>query len=149
MAAFTSVDSAPEMIGALIDSFFAALKVSPDLSAVEERPAEMAYELDQVVSAFLEEHQLSAEAYHQIEQDVLNTIAADLQADHLDPLGLGFSFDADGNVDPLAVFTALDDHFDDWLLPDHSPDPDAETAMDAIDLSSGFVSDIPSDYSAS
>jgi hypothetical protein len=142
MGAFSSVESAPEMIGALIDSFFAALKDSPDLSAVAERPAEMAYELDQVVSSYLEEHQLSAEAYQQIEQDVLNTIAADLQADHLDPLGLGFSLDADGNVDPLALFSALDNHFDDWLLADPSQMSEpADSPFPALEFSSDLATE--------
>ena len=66
------------VIAGLIETFFEAVRSSPDLAAQEARPAELVYELDQVVSFYLEEQQLSADAYQLIQQDVLNNIAHDL-----------------------------------------------------------------------
>jgi hypothetical protein len=140
MADMFSSDAVPEPIGTLIDSFFAALKASPDLASMPERPAEMAYELDQVVSTYLEDHQLSAEAYHQIEHEVLNTLAVELQADHPDPHGLGFPVDAAGNVDPFAVFSALDEHLADLQTP-HG------FCLDNQDLGSALVAELGVDLS--
>lgn len=131
-------DSPAELIGTLIGSFFAALKDSPDPISPAERPAEIAYELDQVVSAYLDEHELSAEAYHQIEQDVLNTIASDLHARELEHPLPEFGYDADGKADPLAVLSALDDHFDDLLSHDTATVPDLDLPLDSTDFSAEF-----------
>ena len=132
---------AAEMIGTLIDSFVSAIKESADLPEPGDRSAELAYELDQVVSAYLDEHELSAEAYHQIEQDVLNTIAADLDTDPLGELGLELSYDADGNVDPMAVFTALDDQLDDWLANEADSSIGFEPLLDATSGGGEFAAD--------
>ena len=96
---------AGDVIAGLTENFFEAVRSSPDLAAQEARPAELVYELDQVVSSYLEEQQLSSDAYQLIQQDVLNHIAHDL-AD------LDVSFDAAGNADPAAVMAAMDHHFE-------------------------------------
>ena len=103
---------AGDVIAGLIKTFFDAVRSSPDLAAQEARPAELVYELDQVVSSYLEEQQLSSDAYQLIQQDVLNNIAHDLADQHQDLADLGVSFDAAGNADPAAVMAAMDHHFD-------------------------------------
>jgi hypothetical protein len=123
MSSVSSSDDLPDMIGALTERFFSALKGSNDLPAMVERPAEIAYELDQVVSTYLDEQGLSVDAYQLIQQDVLNTIAHDLinQQDALDDCDV--SFDADGNADPCAVVAAIDQHFDQLFIDDSFSEP--------------------------
>jgi K+-sensing histidine kinase KdpD len=101
-----------DVIAGLIETFFDAVRSSPDLAAQEARPAELVYELDQVLSSYLEEQQLSSDAYQLIQQDVLNNIAHDLAEQHQDLADLDVSFDHDGNADHAAVMAAMDHHFD-------------------------------------
>ena len=125
-------DLASESIAGLIDSFFDALRVSSEASEPEARPAELAYELDQVVSSYLEDNALSPDAYQAIQQDVLNTIAQDLQDQFIDDAELAFSQDASGNVDGSEVLVALDIHYDDLV----SLDPSTDVA--ALDADAGL-----------
>ena len=75
------------------------------------RQAGLMYELDTLVSDFLDQNQLSADDFHHLEQQVLNTIAEDLisEGNGGDESG-GFSLNHDelGNFDAESVFTALD-----------------------------------------
>ena len=103
---------AGDVIAGLIETFFEAVRSSPDLAAQEARPAELVYELDQVVSSYLEEQQLSADAYQLIQQDVLNYIAHDLAEQREDLADFDVSFDAAGNADPAEVMAAMDYHFE-------------------------------------
>jgi hypothetical protein len=103
---------AGDVIAGLIETFFDAVRSSPDLADQEARPAELVYELDQVVSTYLEEQQLSSDAYQLIQQDVLNNIAHDLAEQHQDLADLDVSFDAHGNADHAAVMAAMDHHFE-------------------------------------
>jgi hypothetical protein len=122
MADSDALDAAGDAIAGLIESFFEAVRSSPDLAAQEARPAELVYELDQVVSAYLEEQQLTPDAYQLIQQDVLNTIAHDLVNQHDDATDLSASFDDNGNVDPSALMAAMDQHFDDLFTTDAPAD---------------------------
>ena len=101
-----------DVIAGLIKTFFDAVRSSPDLAAQEARPAELVYELDQVLSSYLEEQQLSSDAYQLIQQDVLNNIAHELAEQHQALADLDVSFDADGNADHAAVMAAMDHHFE-------------------------------------
>ena len=103
---------AGDVIAGLTENFFEAVRSSPDLAAQEARPAELIYELDQVVSSYLDEQQLSSDAYQLIQQDVLNTIAHDLAEQYEDLAHLDVSFDAAGHADPAAVMAAMDHHFE-------------------------------------
>lgn len=103
---------ASDVIAGLTENFFEAVRSSPDLAAQEARPAELIYELDQVVSSYLDEQQLSSDAYQLIQQDVLNTIAHDLAEQYEDLAHLDVSFDAAGHADPAAVMAAMDHHFE-------------------------------------
>jgi hypothetical protein len=65
-------------ISDLVQSFLEAAQALVDSSdpvISDSRPAELSYELDQVVSTYLEDHQLSPALFESIQQDVLNTIA--------------------------------------------------------------------------
>ena len=117
------LDVVGEGIANLIEAFFTAVRASPDLQDQEGRSAELVYELDQVVSTYLDEQGLSADAYQLIQQDVLNTIAHDLinQQDALDDCDV--SFDADGNADPSAVVAAIDHHFEQLFIDDSFSEP--------------------------
>jgi hypothetical protein len=110
------LDVVGEGIANLIDAFFTAVRASTDLHDQEARSAELVYELDQVVSTYLDEQGLSTDAYQLIQQDVLNTIAHDLISfqDSLDDFDV--SFDAQGNADPSAVVAAMDQHFDQLFI---------------------------------
>ena len=103
---------AGDVIAGLTENFFEAVRSSPDLAAQEARPAELIYELDQVVSSYLDEQQLSSDAYQLIQQDVLNNIAHDLAEQYEDLAYLDVSFDAAGHADPAAVMAAMDHHFE-------------------------------------
>ena len=103
---------AGDVIAGLTENFFEAVRSSPELAAQEARPAELIYELDQVVSSYLDEQQLSSDAYQLIQQDVLNTIAHDLAEQYEDLAHLDVSFDAAGHADPAAVMAAMDHHFE-------------------------------------
>lgn len=123
MADSDALDVAGDAIAGLIESFFEAVRSSPDLAAQEARPAELVYELDQVVSAYLEDQQLTPDAYQLIQQDVLNSIAHDLVSQQEDDAtDLIVSFDDKGNADPSAVMAAMDQHFDDLFSSDASFD---------------------------
>ena len=67
------------------------------------------YELDTLVSNFLDQNQLSADQFNAIEQQVLNTLAEDviLEADVGDS-NFELAMDDQGNYEADAVFTALD-----------------------------------------
>jgi K+-sensing histidine kinase KdpD len=103
---------AGDVIAGLTENFFEAVRSSPDLAAQEARPAELIYELDQVVSSYLDEQQLSSDAYQLIQQDVLNNIAHDLAEQYEDLAHLDVSFDAAAHADPAAVMAAMDHHFE-------------------------------------
>ena len=73
------------------------------------RQAGLMYELDTLVSDFLDQNQMSGDEFHNLEQQVLNSIAEDLISDsnENDSL-LALDHDELGNFDAESVFTALD-----------------------------------------
>ena len=96
----------------LVDQFL-EMASSPDVEppGSDSRQAGLMYELDTLVSDYLDQNQLSADEFHHLEQQVLNTIAEDLingsealnENDSLD-----LTQDELGNFDAESVFTALD-----------------------------------------
>ncbi len=75
------------------------------------RQAGLMYELDTLVSDFLDQNQLSADAFNSLEQQVLNTIAEDLISEgstNNENDSLDLNHDELGNFDAESVFTALD-----------------------------------------
>ena len=75
------------------------------------RQAGLMYELDTLVSDYLDQNQLSTDEFHHLEQQVLNTIAEDLinESEALNENdSLDLAQDELGNFDAESVFTALD-----------------------------------------
>lgn len=67
--------------------------------------AELAYGLDQLVSAYLDDQGLDVEAYGQVQQQVLIGLAEDLQMP-ADPVSDSVLLDANGDYDLHAVLDA-------------------------------------------
>ena len=96
----------------LVDQFL-EMASSPDVEppGSDSRQAGLMYELDTLVSDYLDQNQLSTDEFHHLEQQVLITIAEDLingsealnENDSLD-----LTQDELGNFDAESVFTALD-----------------------------------------
>ena len=63
----------------LVDQFL-EMASSPDVEppGSDSRQAGLMYELDTLVSDYLDQNQLSSDEFHHLEQQVLNTIAEDL-----------------------------------------------------------------------
>ena len=77
----------------------------------DSRQAGLMYELDTLVSDYLDQNQLSTDEFHHLEQQVLNTIAEDLinESEALNENdSLDLTQDELGNFDAESVFTALD-----------------------------------------
>lgn len=75
------------------------------------RQAGLMYELDTLVSDFLDQNQLSADEFNSLEQQVLNTIAEDLISEvstNSENADFALNHDELGNFDAESVFTALD-----------------------------------------
>ena len=96
----------------LVDQFL-EMASSPDVEhpGSDSRQAGLMYELDTVVSDYLDQNQLSTDEFHHLEQQVLNTIAEDLinESEALNENdSLNLTQDELGNFDAESVFTALD-----------------------------------------
>ena len=96
----------------LVDQFL-EMASSPDVEppGSDSRQAGLMYELDTLVSDYLDQNQLSADEFHHLEQQVLNTIAEDLinESEALNENdSLDLTQDELGNFDAESVFTALD-----------------------------------------
>ena len=96
----------------LVDQFL-EMASSPDVEppGSDSRQAGLMYELDTLVSDYLDQNQLSSDEFHHLEQQVLNTIAEDLinESETLNENNsLDLTQDELGNFDAESVFTALD-----------------------------------------
>ena len=100
-------------ISDLVDVFLEAAQAvvaSVDPQNSHARPAELTYELDQVVSNYLDTHQLSPDHYDSIQQDVVNTIAHQFTDEASDQSG-GLQLDQHGNAGLSDVISLLDHHY--------------------------------------
>ena len=96
----------------LVDQFL-EMASSPDIEppGSDSRQAGLMYELDTLVSDYLDQNQLSTDEFHHLEQQVLNTIAEDLinESEALNENdSLDLTQDELGNFDAESVFTAPD-----------------------------------------
>jgi hypothetical protein len=101
-------------ISDLVQSFLEAAQAlvgSSDPAVSEARPAELSYELDQVVSTYLEDHQLSPALFESIQQDVLNTLA-DQFSDQGEEGLADLPWDNGGDAGLNEVLAYLDQHLD-------------------------------------
>ena len=96
----------------LVDQFL-EMASNPDVEPLgsDSRQAGLMYELDTLVSDYLDQNQLSTDEFHHLEQQVLNTIAEDLISES-EALNENDSLDLPqdelGNFNAESVFTALD-----------------------------------------
>ena len=72
------------------------------------RQAGLMYELDSLVSDFLDQNQISSEEYNSLEQQVLNSVAEELILDSDDHDSLDLRADDQGNYDAESVMAAID-----------------------------------------
>ena len=102
--------SLSESISDLVNQFL-DLSRSPEMESSESIGSHLGlmYELDSLVSNFLDQNQLSADQFNAIEQQVLNSLAEDviLEAD-VESSSFELAMDDHGNYDADAVLTALD-----------------------------------------
>ena len=98
----------------------------------DSRQAGLMYELDTLVSDYLDQNQLSTDEFHHLEQQVLNTIAEDLisESEALNENdSLDLTQDELGNFDAESVFTALDLS----LMETTTEAPSESFGIDAVD----------------
>lgn len=122
-------------IAEVIASFLDAVRSAAPAMPTEERAAELFYELDQAVSLFLEDHQLSPELHHELQQDVLQGLAARIQQQSDDQILLQLDPDPASPLDAADVLAAVNDrwdaiaNFDDALQPDSALFHDSADSM--------------------
>ena len=102
--------SLSESISDLVNQFL-DLSRSPEMETSDSVGSHLGlmYELDSLVSNFLDQNQLSADQFNAIEQQVLNSLAEDviLEAD-VESGSFELAMNDQGNYDADAVLTALD-----------------------------------------
>lgn len=105
-----------DLVHQLLDAVQAVVADATDSSApspagsLRPGPAEFCYELDSVISHYLDHNELSPSQYDHIQQQVVNTLAHHLSEDSSHPDGT-LSLDHHGNADMADVFSLLDHHF--------------------------------------
>ena len=128
----TVTDSIPAMepITELVSQFLDMARnseIEPPGSGA--RQAGLMYELDTLVSDFLDQNQMSGDEFHNLEQQVLNSIAEDLISGSNENDSLALDHDELGNFDADSVFTALD-----LSLMETTIEPPSESfGIDAVD----------------
>lgn len=72
------------------------------------RQADLTYQLDSLVSDFLDQNQISSEEYNSLEQEVLNSVAEELVFESEQNDTLDLSADDQGNYKAESVLAAID-----------------------------------------
>ncbi|MCP9850685.1 hypothetical protein, partial [Cyanobium sp. Morenito 9A2] len=98
-------------VHALVDNFLTNLHTNDSDGTVLSHN-DVVYELDVAVSAFITDHGITADQYHDIHQQVIDHIAQDLQ-DHGLVDSTAIQHDPAGHADGSDVIAALDTHFQD------------------------------------
>ncbi|AII48935.1 hypothetical protein KR52_07245 [Synechococcus sp. KORDI-52] len=130
MAEFTTaLEPLTASIGELVTEFLDRAR-SPvgELEAPSTRQAGLMYELDSMVSDFLDQHQLSSDEFMLLEQQVLKSIAEELTLEEADGGSLQLSPDDEGNFAADSVLAALDLSITDHAL------HDSVTSVDPVGL---------------
>lgn len=109
--AFATTGLPSENVHGLVDQFLTNLHTN-DTDGTALTQSDVVYELDAAVSAFIANHGISVEQYHEIHQQVIDTIAHDLQTHGLVEDG-SIGQDASGHADGSDVLAAVDTHFHD------------------------------------
>ena len=101
----SDMTSIPELVTQFLDT---ARDSGANYLDSATRQADLMYELDTLVSDFLDQNQMSGEEFHNLEQKVLNSIAEDRIGESNENDSLDLTQDELGNFDAESVFTALD-----------------------------------------
>ena len=113
-------DSHTESIPKLVIEFLGTAKDSEGNSFDSAtRQADLMYELDTLVSDFIDQNEMSANEFNNLEQQVLNSIAETLireDSTENDNDELGLNHDNLGNFDAESVLTALDSSLTEELI---------------------------------
>jgi len=113
-------DSHTESIPKLVIEFLDTAKDSEGNSFDSAtRQADLMYELDTLVSDFIDQNEMSANEFNNLEQQVLNSIAETLIREgrtENDNDELGLNHDNLGNFDAESVLTALDSSLTEELI---------------------------------
>ena len=122
----SNMASIPELVTQFLDT---AKESGANALDSATRQADLMYELDTLVSDFLDQNQMSGDEFHNLEQQVLNSIAEDLISDSNENDSLALDHDELGNFDAESVFTALD-----LSLMEATVEPPSESfGIDAVD----------------
>ena len=122
----SNMASIPELVTQFLDT---AKESGANALDSATRQADLMYELDTLVSDFLDQNQMSGDEFHNLEQQVLNSIAEDLISDNSENDSLALDHDELGNFDAESVFTALD-----LSLMEPTIEPPSESfGIDAVD----------------
>ena len=122
----SDMTSIPELVTQFLDT---ARDSGANYLDSATRQADLMYELDTLVSDFLDQNQMSGEEFHNLEQKVLNSIAEDLIGESNENDSLSLDHDELGNFDAESVFTALDL----WLMETTIEAPSESFGIDAMD----------------
>lgn len=106
---FSSVTAIDSSITDVVTQFLEmASGNQTDHPASRTRQADLMYELDSLVSDFLDQNQISSEEYNILEQQVLNSVAEELILNSEQNDSLNLTADDQGNFDAESVMAALD-----------------------------------------
>lgn len=97
------MDSIPDLVNQFIETVQINNLVSSDISS---RQGNLMYELDGLISKYLDHNELSSDEFINLEQKVLNAIAEDLIESY--DVKLTHDCDSNGNFNPESVINALD-----------------------------------------
>ena len=122
----SNMTSIPELVTQFLDT--ARGSGANHLDSVT-RQADLMYELDTLVSDFLDQNQMSGEEFHNLEQEVLNSIAEDLISERNENDSRSLDHDELGNFDAESVFAALDLS----LMDTNIEGPSESFSIDAMD----------------
>ena len=98
-------DTILELVNQFLDT---ANSLAPTSTGGTERQASLMYELDNLISNYLDENQMSTDDYAALEQQVLNSLAEQIILDSEDNTETNLGADDNGNYAAELVFTALE-----------------------------------------
>jgi len=118
---FLPIEAMTDTVSELVNQFLdMASSLGRGSTGNPERQASLMYELDSLISNYLDENQLSTDDYAALEQQVLNSLAEQiiLEGDGTREIDIGA--DENGNFAAESVFTALEMDLDPSYFADNS-----------------------------
>lgn len=106
---FLPIENMAETVSELVYQFLdMANSLAKGSTGNPERQASLMYELDSLISNYLDENQLSTNDYAALEQQVLNSLAEQIILEGDDPREIDLGADDNGNFAAESVFSALE-----------------------------------------